>query len=597
MARFTSRRVRLAGSLAAVALLASSSAAVALLASSPATAASPSQAGSAGGAASCSERSATLPVDTTQGPLTDCEILLTVKDTLRGNVGLNWSNGRPLADWEGVTFADGRVTVLDLTAKYTTGTIPPELGDLTELRVLSFSVGGMSGTIPPELGNLTELEGLYLRANKLSGAIPPELGNLTKLKYLFLNNNKLSGAIPAELGNLTGLLELHLNGNDLSGAIPAELGNLTKLMWLALNHNELSGEIPPELGNLPDLLWLYLHDNELSGAIPAELGNFSWLLFLYVNNNRLSGEIPPELGALSNMWAMQVDDTLTGCIPRGIAGKVWLDYGERVPSPLPVCGSAVVGPGPLSGFTLVNAADQSVLASLTDGADVVLADPDGGRYGIRADLASGRTVGSVSLTLTGARTVGPKTENLLPYSLYGDNATGPNSALNGENLPAGSYTLTATAYSQARLGGNQLGTLTISFTVTGTAGRDSGPLAGFTLVGASNQSVLASLSDGARVELSDPDGGSYGIRADLVPGATLGSVSLTLSGAKTVGPRTENLYPYSLYGDHLSNQGRRLYGESLPAGSYTLRAVAYSGAWLGGDRLGTLEVSFTVIDS
>ena len=38
-------------------------------------------------------------------------------------------------------------------------------------------------------------------------------------------------------------------------------------------------------------------------------------------------------------------------------------------------------PGPLAGFTLVDAADQSVLASLTDGASVELTDPDGGSYG------------------------------------------------------------------------------------------------------------------------------------------------------------------------------------------------------------------------
>ncbi len=38
-----------------------------------------------------------------------------------------------------------------------------------------------------------------------------------------------------------------------------------------------------------------------------------------------------------------------------------------------------------------------------------------------------------------------------------------------------------------------------------------------------------------------------------------------------------------------------LNGESLPAGSYTLTATAYSGSSLGGDELGTLEVSFTVI--
>ena len=111
---------------------------------------------------------------------------------------------------------------------------------------------------------------------------------------------------------------------------------------------------------------------------------------------------------------------------------------------------------------------------------------------------------------------------------------------------------------------------------------------------ASDQTVLATLTAGSSVEVADPDGGSYGIRAKLAKGETVGSVSLELSGAKSVGPRTENLAPYSLYGDHRSGAARHLDGESLPAGSYTLTATAYAESSLGGDELGTLEVSFTI---
>ena len=47
----------------------------------------------------------------------------------------------------------------------------------------------MSGAIPPELGNLVNLRILYLRENRLSGALPPELGNLTSLTLLGLEQN------------------------------------------------------------------------------------------------------------------------------------------------------------------------------------------------------------------------------------------------------------------------------------------------------------------------------------------------------------------------------------------------------------------------
>ena len=113
---------------------------------------------------------------------------------------------------------------------------------------------------------------------------------------------------------------------------------------------------------------------------------------------------------------------------------------------------------------MVDASDQSVEGALADGGTLALDDPDGGSFGIRADLESGATIGSMSLYLTGAKTH-DQTENITPYSLYGD--SGGN--LSGESLPVGEYTLTATAYSEARLGGNVLGTLKVSFSVTETA--------------------------------------------------------------------------------------------------------------------------------
>ena len=121
-------------------------------------------------------------------------------------------------------------------------------------------------------------------------------------------------------------------------------------------------------------------------------------------------------------------------------------------------------PGPITGFTVVDASDQSVEGALADGGTLALDDPDGGSYGIRADLESGATIGSMRLHITGAKTH-DQTENIAPYSLYGD--SGGN--LSGESLPVGEYTLTATAYSEARLGGNVLGTVKVSFSVTETA--------------------------------------------------------------------------------------------------------------------------------
>jgi hypothetical protein len=205
---------------------------------------------------------------------------------------------------------------LALDLNQLSGSIPPELGNLSNLEILGLYINQLSGSIPPELGNLSNLEYLYLDSNQLTGSIPPELGNLSNLEYLYLDSNQLTGSIPPELGNLSILRDLVLIHNELSGSIPPELGDLSILRYLVLSDNQLSGSIPPELGDLSNVEYVYLYDNQLSGSIPPELGNLSILRYLVLSDNQLSGSIPPELGDLSNVEYLYLDSSqLTGSIP------------------------------------------------------------------------------------------------------------------------------------------------------------------------------------------------------------------------------------------------------------------------------------------
>ena len=114
----------------------------------------------------------------------------------------------------------------------------------------------------------------------------------------------------------------------------------------------------------------------------------------------------------------------------------------------------------LTGFTLVDAGTNGDLMALADGVTVPLGDLLASSYGIRAETSPGAAPGSVRLALTGARTV-TRTDDAAPWSLYGDGA----GRINGAGLPAGAYTLTATAYANSGGQGDEQGSLEVSFTV------------------------------------------------------------------------------------------------------------------------------------
>ena len=253
-------------------------------------------------------------------------------------------------------------TELGLGGQGLSGSIPAEIGNLTNLTTIDLSYNSFTGPIPPEIGNLTNLETLRLNDNNLSGEIPPEIGGLTSLQNLFLYNNDLTGAIPAEIGlltnlanvnlainqlteippeignltnvqslqlninqiaevpdeieNMSSLVDLKLAHNQLAGEIPAGILNLTNLTALELTNNQLTGEIPAAIGNLVNLTSLKLQDNDLSGSISVELGNLTNLNNLDLSANQLSGEIPSELGNLANLGYLRLQNNqLSGEIP------------------------------------------------------------------------------------------------------------------------------------------------------------------------------------------------------------------------------------------------------------------------------------------
>ncbi len=220
-------------------------------------------------------------------PEIECRAMEALWDSTNGPGWTNttgWDTNTPIDSWYNIIVSGGHITEILLNQNNLSGSIPPELGELTALTTLRLYTNQLSGSIPPEIGNINSLELLSIYDNQLSGSIPAALGNLGNLTVLNLFDNELNGSIPASLGNLMNLEQLYLNSNELIGSIPPELGGLAKLQFLSLDGNMLTGPVPLEFANLNALFNLVLTSNQLSGSIPDLSGNAE-LVRLYFDQN------------------------------------------------------------------------------------------------------------------------------------------------------------------------------------------------------------------------------------------------------------------------------------------------------------------------
>jgi len=329
------------------------------------------------------------------GFLTDREILVKIAETMSVD-GANWLTDKPLETWAGVaTDSLGRVTELVLDGSdeaYAQGTLPNEVGQLDELRVLKTSyVDSLPSTLaganklrtlsvrlsfyldqvlPAELGELEYLDTLAILAGTVR-ALPPEVAGLPRLRYLRL---AIDGEIPPEIGNAVALRYLNLHA--AAGPIPSTIGNLTRLDTLAVSG--VQGEVPPEIGNLTGLTFLDVSGTE--GPLPSQMESMRGLRFLKVSgsffpgfvtrmplkvlrlygvNGRIpetvgdmtdlrwldlccgiAGELPSALGRARELRTISVTGDLAGTLPEELGDlmelrSLWLENHPRLHGPIP----------------------------------------------------------------------------------------------------------------------------------------------------------------------------------------------------------------------------------------------------------------------
>ncbi|KAM4092231.1 hypothetical protein ACB094_06G022900 [Castanea mollissima] len=237
-----------------------------------------------------------------------------------------WSATTDCCKWKSVN-CDGsnRVISINLASQSLTGTLPSDLGTITQLTTLS-----LQGNSLPSLANLTSLQKLYLDNNNFTSipssffqgltslqiltlsqnldlapwTIPTELTQATSLVIFYASNANIIGYLPDIFGTLpkslggSGIQNLWLNNqqnglskqNGLSGTIDV-LSSMTQLSQVWLMRNQFIGPIP-DLSNCTSLFDLQLRDNQFTGLIPASLMSIPSLRNVSLDYNDLQGPYP-----------------------------------------------------------------------------------------------------------------------------------------------------------------------------------------------------------------------------------------------------------------------------------------------------------------
>ncbi len=301
----------------------------------------------------------------------DSLALIAFHNSMNGQTG--WDITKPVIKWPGVTVINERVIRVKLVnlVGNVTGTIPPEIGELSELRELiifanienipdeigllhelnEFQIlGNVNGAIPATITNLSKLKRLdiskgnsdlywelpedinrmsdleYLYLPRIaSGKIPESIGMLQKLRYVYLSGGSISGELPKTLGNMHALEEFNLNNNQIQGAIPETIGNLSNVKILNLNDNNLSGPLPESLFRIESLGALNLSNNNLSGEIPDNI-NLPNIFSLLLSNNHLEGEIPPSIQNAKKLHSLKLESNKFSALPEEIGALESLRY-------------------------------------------------------------------------------------------------------------------------------------------------------------------------------------------------------------------------------------------------------------------------------
>ncbi|KAJ3253344.1 hypothetical protein HK103_000723 [Boothiomyces macroporosus] len=188
-----------------------------------------------------------------------------------------------------------KITEINFLGIHLGGTIPNEIGQLSNLVKLDLGQSGLRSTIPPSISQLNQLTYLGLGYNHFATGPLPDLSKTTKLQILTLQAINVADPSPGAIFNLSNLQILDLSDNNLNWNLDTVLKGSRSLA-----NTTLSGTTN-YLTMLPKIQTLYLGNNSLTGLINPNISTLQNLRVLFLNDNLLTGSIPPQLSNLLNL--------------------------------------------------------------------------------------------------------------------------------------------------------------------------------------------------------------------------------------------------------------------------------------------------------
>ncbi|XP_056844835.1 LOW QUALITY PROTEIN: receptor-like kinase TMK4 [Raphanus sativus] len=242
--------------------------------------------------------------------------------------------------WSGVRCSSDRVNSITLEDKSLSGTLPPEISTLSELKTITLQRNKLSGKIP-SFAKLTSLQSIYLDSNLFDSVDPGAFAGLTSLQILSMSDNpNLSPwTFPSELSDSTSLTTVYLDNTTISGVLPDIFESFASLQNLRLSYNNVTGPLPPSLAkSTVQNLWINNQLSGLSGSIQV-LSGMTSLSQAWLHKNQFTGPIP-DLSKSENLFDLQLrDNQLTGTVspqllPLGSLKNISLDN-NKFQGPLP----------------------------------------------------------------------------------------------------------------------------------------------------------------------------------------------------------------------------------------------------------------------